>query len=136
MPTRPQRRAHKPRHSLEIARHARSTSCAIVVATLCSSCITKNALETISDDPTVTYTTFTDRLWGYSSKENAIIEVPYSEMPESALMEDGHTYTKVDERQMYYIEGSPLAANTHTTLRVLATPAFELSVAERIRSEN
>jgi hypothetical protein len=43
-------------------------------------------------------------------------------MTEAALIEDGFTYTKDDERQFYYVEKSSREKFGNYTLRILGTP--------------
>ena len=95
----------------------------LVIALMECSCASKTVLDYFVSDPTQEYTPLTYRLWELSSKENAIIEVPFSEMPEVALIEDELEYTKDEKKELYYVYRTPVTERDHLVLRVVATPA-------------
>lgn len=94
----------------------------LLAATLCSSCVSQAFLEATAKDPQYVHTPFTERLWDATSAENDVIEIPFSEIPEAALIEDGIAYTKNEEREFYYIEGSSEERSKDRILRIIGTP--------------
>lgn len=94
----------------------------LLAATLCSSCVSQALMEGGGTDPQNNYASFTERLWEATSAGNDVIEIPFSEIPEAALVQDGIAYTKNEERKFYYIEGSSEEKTKDRVLRIIGTP--------------
>lgn len=94
----------------------------LLAATLCSSCVSQALMEANAKDPNYVHVPFTERLWDATSAGNDVIEIPFSEIPEAALVQDGIAYTKNEERQLYYIEGSSEERTKDRILRIVGTP--------------
>ena len=106
------------------ARQTIQTSMAtLLIATLCTSCVTKPILERNAANSHYIHTTFTERLWHATSANNDVIEIPFSKIPEADLVQDGIVYTKDEERQLYYIEGSSGERIKDISLRIIGMPA-------------
>lgn len=105
------------------ARQTIQTSVAtLLIAPLCTSCVTKPILERNVADTHYIHTTFTERLWDATSANNDVIEIPFSEIPEADLVQSGIVYTKNEERGYYYIEGSSGEKTKDRILRIFGTP--------------
>lgn len=99
-----------------------STAAMLLAATLCSSCVTQPLMDGSNMDSQYPDTSLTERLWAATSADNDVIEVPFSELFETDLVQGGLAYTKNEEREYYYIEGSSGERTKDRILRILGTP--------------